>query len=59
LHLGFDELEQLASSLARRKKQLTKEIHCLAEPAAKDNLERQLFALEHLLEKVTEACAMV
>jgi hypothetical protein len=59
LRLGFDELGDLAESLTRRKKQLMKEIECLAEPTAKGELERELFVLEHLLEKVTEACAMV
>ena len=59
LQLGFDELEDLAASLVSRKKQLMKEITCLAEPEAKDTFEHQLLVLEHLLEKVTEACAMV
>ena len=59
LQLGFDELEDLADSLNWRRKQLINEIGCLTEPAAKNDLERQLFVLEHFLEKVTEACAMV
>ena len=59
LQLDFDELEDLADFLKWRKKQLMSEIGCLTEPAAKNDLERQLFVLEHFLEKVTEACAMV
>jgi hypothetical protein len=59
LHLGFDELEDLADSLNRRKRQIMREISCLAEPAARSRLEHQLFILEHFLERVTEACAMV
>lgn len=59
LELGFYELEGLADSLNWRRRQLMSEIRCLAEPAAKKDLERQLFVLEHFLDKVTEACAMV
>lgn len=59
LQLGFDELEDLADSLNWRRKQLMSQIGCLAESAAKNDLERQLFVLEHFLERVTEACAMV
>ena len=59
LQLGFDELEHLADSLAWRKRQLTEKICSLAEPAAKNNLERQLSVLERFLERVTEACAML
>jgi hypothetical protein len=59
LQLGFDELEHLADALAWRKRRLTEKICSLAEPAAKETLERQLFILEHFLEKVTEACAML
>jgi len=59
LELGFDELEGLADSLKWRRRQLMSEIRCLAEPAAKKDLERQLFVLEYFLDKVTEACAMV
>jgi hypothetical protein len=59
LQLGFDELEYLADSLNWRRKRLMSQIGCLAESAAKNDLERQLFVLEHFLEKVTEACAMV
>jgi len=59
LELGFDELEGLADSLKWRSRQLMNKIRCLPEPAAKKDLERQLFVLEHFLEKVTEACAMV
>jgi len=59
LQLGFDELEDLADSLNWRRRQLKSGIRCLADPAANNDVERQLFVLEHFLEKVTEACAMV
>jgi hypothetical protein len=59
LQLGFDELEDLADFRKWRRRQLMSEIRCLTEPAAKNDLERQLFVLEHFIEKVTEACAMV
>ena len=59
LQLGFDELEDLANSLNWRRRQLKSEIRCLADPAANNDVERQFFVLEHFLEKVTEACAMV
>jgi len=58
LELGCDELEDLADSLQWCKKQLVNEIS-LAGSAVSSHLERQRFVLEHLLEKVTEACAMV
>lgn len=59
LQLGFDELEDLADLLNLRKKQLMREISCLPEPTERSGLELQLSVLEHFLEKVTEACAMV
>ena len=59
LQLGFDELEDLADSLARHKKQLTTKIQCLTEPATRRGLERELVLLKHFLDKVTEACAML
>ncbi|HVO63835.1 MAG TPA: hypothetical protein VMT53_23125 [Terriglobales bacterium] len=59
LQLGCDELEDLADALVRREKQLTRDIKCLTDPVAKNELERELFVLDHFLEKVTEACAMV
>jgi hypothetical protein len=59
LELAFDELEGLADSLKWRRRQLMNKIRCLTEPAAKKDLERQLFVLEHFLERVTAACAMV
>lgn len=58
LELGFDELEDLADSLQWCKKRLVNEIS-LVGPAVSSDLERQRFILEHLLEEVTEACAMV
>ncbi|HXY48280.1 MAG TPA: hypothetical protein VEI01_02435 [Terriglobales bacterium] len=55
LQLGFDELEDLADCLHWRQRQLVAEISCSADP----KLERESVILEHILEKVTEACAMV
>ena len=55
LQLGFDELEDLADCLRWRQRQLVAEITCSADP----KLERESVILEHILEKVTEACAMV
>lgn len=59
LQLDFEELERLADSLKWRKRQIMREIRCSAESTARSRLEHQLFILEHFLEKVTEACAMV
>ncbi len=59
LQLGFDELEDLADSINWRKRRIVRAISCLAEPTARGRLEHQLFILEHFLERVTEACAMV
>jgi hypothetical protein len=59
LQLGFDELEDLAGSLRRHQKQMTTNI-CRSEGSkSKSDLERKSAVLEHLLEKVTEACAML
>jgi hypothetical protein len=59
LQLGFDELEDLADSLRSRKTKLIGEIACQTDPVAKSSLERQRLVVEHFLDKVTEACAMV
>jgi hypothetical protein len=59
LQLGFDELEDLVDLLTRRKNQLTQEMSRMAEPTERSVLEQDLSILNHLLEKVTEACAMV
>jgi len=59
LQLGFDELEDLADFLKKHTKKLTTEICRSEDPKSKCDLEQKLVVLEHLLEKVTEACAMV
>lgn len=59
LQLGFDELEDLVDLLTWRKHQLTKEISQITEPSARSVLEQQLSILNHLLERVTEACEMI
>ena len=59
LPLDFDALQELADALARRTTELRGDIKCVTEPVAKNELERELFVLEHFLDKVTEACAMV
>ena len=59
LQLGFDELEELADALAQRTRQLRRDIKGVTDPVARNELERELFVLDHFLEKVTEACAMV
>jgi hypothetical protein len=59
LQLGFDELEDLADSLRWHKRKLTTEISRSEDPKSKCDLEPKLVVLEHFLEKVTEACAMV
>lgn len=59
LQLAYDELEDLADFLRRHKKELTIEICESQDPKWKSDLERRAVVLEHLLEKVTEACAMV
>jgi len=58
LQLDFEELEDLAHSLDCRKKELMKGIKSVSDEA-RASMERQLFTLEHLLEKVTEACVMI
>jgi len=59
LQLGYDELEDLADSLRQRKKDLNAEICRSQEGKSKYDLECKALISEHLLEKVTEACAMV
>ena len=59
LLLGFDGLENLARALSSRKDELLKQIGRTADASAKSVLERRLSILDHLLEKVTEACAMI
>ena len=59
LQLGFDELEDLADCLRWRKRGLAAEISRSEDPAAASHLERDSVIVEHILEKVTEACAMV
>jgi len=59
LQLGYDELEDLADCLRRKKKELAAEIYGSQDPKSKSDLERSALVLEHLLEKITEACAMV
>jgi len=59
LQLGVDEMEDLADSLRWQKKKLTTEICQSEDPKAKLDLKGKLVILEHLLEKVAEACAMV
>jgi hypothetical protein len=59
LELGFDELEDLADSLHLRTRTLTADISRAGDPESGSNLERKRGMLEHLLEKVTEACAML
>ena len=59
LQLGFEELEDLVDLLTRRKNQLTQEMSRMAEPTERSVLEQDLSILNHLLEKVTETCAMI
>ena len=59
LELGFDGLEDLVDLLIWRKNQLTKEISQITDRIARSVLEQRLLILNHLLEKVTEACAMI
>ena len=59
LPLAFDELQDLADSLDWHKKKLMTDLACSEDAASKSNLEGNLAVLEHLLEKVNEACTMV
>jgi hypothetical protein len=59
LQLSYDELEDLADSLRRHNKELTVEICGSQDPQSRSELERRAGVLQHLLEKVVEACAMV
>jgi hypothetical protein len=59
LQLSYDELEDLADSLRRHDKELTVEICGSRDPQSRSELERRAVVLEHQLEKVVEACAMV
>ncbi len=58
--LRFDavELEETAELLAARKRSLKEEIAAQQDPAWKAGLERELTMLEHVLERVNEACVM-
>jgi hypothetical protein len=59
LQLGYDELEDLADSLRCYDKELTVEICESKDPQSKSDFECRAVVLQHLLEKVAEACAML
>jgi hypothetical protein len=59
LQLGFDELEDLADCLRWHNRSLAAEIGHSGDSAAASHLKRKSVIVEHILEKVTEACAMV
>ena len=59
LPLAFDELQDLADSLDWHKKKLMADLAFSEDAASKSTLEGNLAVLEHLLERVNEACAMV
>jgi hypothetical protein len=60
-HLQFssDELDELAEVLRKHGQQLRAAISATLEEAAKQDLRTKLGALERVLDKVVEACAMV
>jgi len=59
LQLGFDELENHARALSWRKSELLKEISRTVDPIKRSVLEHLFSILDHLLERVTEACVMI
>jgi hypothetical protein len=59
LQLDSDELEQVADLLARQKRDLNCEIARLQDSALRLNLQSKLGLVEHILERVEEACAML
>jgi len=59
LQLDYDELQDLADSLNRHKETLTTQICTSQDPKLKSDLEHSKVVLEQLLEKVTEACAVL
>jgi len=59
LQLDYDELQELADSLNRHKKTLTTQICTSPDQKSKPVLERSRVVLQQLLEKVTEACAVL
>jgi hypothetical protein len=59
LPLAFDELQDLADSLNWHERKLMADLARSEDATSNSKLENNLAVLEHLLEKVNEACAMV
>ena len=59
LQFGSDELDELAEVLRNHDRELRKELQETSEEAKKQELKNRCVALEQLLDKVVEACAML
>lgn len=59
IHVDLDELDQLQEILIFQKHLVGKEVVRCADPARKKLLEARYLQLDSMLEKVSEACAML
>jgi hypothetical protein len=59
LEFGFDELDYLLSLATVQKQSLTEEISRTHDPETKAGLQRRKLLVEHVMDKLTEACAML
>ena len=58
LRLDTEELDQVASVMEKKKRELTEVIAGQADPATSTRLRQKLGMVERVLEKVSEACVM-
>jgi hypothetical protein len=59
LRFDFDELDQLREILVANWSNATSEVAACRDPQAKQKLEARQASLESMIERVSEACAML
>ncbi|HEX8925884.1 MAG TPA: hypothetical protein VF786_08840 [Terriglobales bacterium] len=59
LHLGSDELEDLEVLLRSHAAHLRSVMQSTTAPGVREQLQHERDLVEHIIDKVTEACAMV
>ncbi len=59
LQFAFDELQELADALCRRRDRLAAEIGQARDARAENELQRKHILLERVLERVNEACVVL
>jgi len=59
LHFASDELEDLEMLLQAHAQQLRSEMDVSTDTSVRERLAQEREVLQHIIDKVTEACAMV